>query len=59
MGPCPKPLYAPYPNYTKYRILSIIVTQKGTVLIFCEGRAEDGGDSGDIDLLVKRSSDNG
>ena len=42
-------------EYTRYRIPSIIVTKKGTVLIFCEGRAGDGGDSGDIDLLVKRS----
>lgn len=46
-------------EYTKYRIPAIIVTQKGTLLIFCEGRAGDGGDSGDIDLLVKRSGDNG
>lgn len=46
-------------EYTKYRIPSIIVTQKGTVLTFCEGRKGDGGDRADIDLLVKRSSDNG
>ena len=46
-------------EYTKYRIPSMIVTQKGTVLTFCEGRAGDGGDAEDIDLLVKRSTDNG
>lgn len=45
-------------NYKGYRIPSIILTGKGTLLAFAEGR-NSGGDSGDIDLLVKRSSDNG
>jgi sialidase-1 len=44
-------------NYKNYRIPSIIVTQKGTILAFCEGR--EGGDSGDIDILMKRSENNG
>lgn len=44
-------------NYNNYRIPSVIVTLKGTVLAFCEGR--EGGDSGDIDILLKRSRDNG
>jgi sialidase-1 len=44
-------------DYNNYRIPSLIVTQKGTVLAFCEGR--EAGDTGDIDLLMKRSSDNG
>ncbi len=44
-------------NYKNYRIPAIIVTTQGTVLAFCEGR--EGGDSGDIDMLVKRSFDNG
>ncbi|MCE5345814.1 MAG: glycoside hydrolase [Bacteroidales bacterium] len=44
-------------KYNNYRIPSVIVTKKGTVLAFCEGR--EGGDSGDIDLLMKRSGDNG
>lgn len=44
-------------NYNGYRIPSLIVTQNGTLLAFCEGR--EGGDSGDIDLLIKRSTDNG
>ena len=43
--------------YNHYRIPSMIVTQKETVLIFCEGRS--GGDASDIDLLVRRSDDNG
>ena len=45
------------PSYNNFRIPSVIVAQKGTVLIFCEGRS--GGDASDIDLLVRRSSDNG
>ncbi len=44
-------------NYNGYRIPSLIVTTAGTLLAFCEGR--EGGDSGDIDLLIKRSTDNG
>jgi sialidase-1 len=44
-------------KYNNYRIPSIIATQKGSLLAFCEGR--EAGDSGDIDLLLKRSEDNG
>jgi sialidase-1 len=43
--------------YNNYRIPSILVTKSGTILAFCEGR--DGGDSGDINILMKRSGDNG
>jgi len=46
-------------GYHTYRIPSVIVTNKGTVLAFCEGRKHGRGDSGDIDLLVKRSQDGG
>ena len=45
-------------NYNTYRIPSLIVTTKGTVLAFAEGR-EGEGDGGDIDMIVKRSTDNG
>lgn len=45
-------------NYKGYRIPSIILTSKGTLLAFAEGR-NGGGDSGDIDLVMKRSTDNG
>ncbi|WP_346237065.1 sialidase family protein [Niabella insulamsoli] len=44
-------------KYNNYRIPAMVVTKKGTVLAFCEAR--EAGDTGDIDLLVKRSSDNG
>lgn len=46
-------------GYHTYRIPAIIVTTNGTVLAFCEGRKNSGSDSGDIDLLVKRSADGG
>ncbi len=45
------------PGYNRYRIPSLIVTKQGTLLAFCEGRT--GGDSGDIDTLVRRSEDGG
>ena len=44
-------------EYNNYRIPALIVTSKGTLLAFCEGR--EAGDTGDIDLLLKRSEDNG
>src|ERR1044072_2525437 len=46
-------------DYHTYRIPSVIVAPKGTVLAFCEGRKNGRGDTGDIDLLVKRSTDGG
>lgn len=46
-------------GYDTYRIPSVIVTAKGTVLAFCEGRKHSSGDAGDIDLLLKRSTDGG
>ena len=45
-------------QYPEIRIPSLIVTQKGTVLAFAEGR-EGRSDGGDIDFIVKRSTDNG
>ncbi|MCS7306230.1 MAG: exo-alpha-sialidase [Thermoguttaceae bacterium] len=46
-------------GYHTYRIPSVLVTPKGTVLAFCEGRKHSRSDTGDIDLLVKRSEDGG
>lgn len=46
-------------GYHTYRIPSIIATPKGTVLAFAEGRKNSGSDTGDIDLLLKRSLDGG
>ncbi|HUW19076.1 MAG TPA: sialidase family protein [Sedimentisphaerales bacterium] len=46
-------------GYHTYRIPSVIVTVRGTVLAFCEGRKQGRGDSGDIDMIVRRSQDGG
>lgn len=46
-------------EYHTYRIPSVIVTKKGTVLAFCEGRKKNRSDAGDIDLILKRSGDGG
>ncbi len=42
-----------------YRIPAVIGTPDGTLLAFCEGRRNNRSDTGDIDLLVKRSTDGG
>lgn len=46
-------------GYHTYRIPSLFVTDKGTLLAFCEGRKAGRGDAGNIDLLLKRSRDGG
>lgn len=46
-------------GYNTYRIPSLIMTKKNTLLAFCEGRRGGASDTGDIDLLLKRSRDGG
>src|SRR5436305_752105 len=46
-------------GYHTYRIPSVIVTLRGTALAFCEGRKNNRGDAGDIDLVLRRSTDGG
>ncbi len=46
-------------GYDTYRIPAMVVTNKGTILGFCEGRKRSASDTGDIDLLLRRSTDNG
>lgn len=46
-------------GYHTYRIPALLVTPGGALLAFCEGRKSGRADSGDIDLLVKRSVDGG
>ncbi len=46
-------------GYHTYRIPALIVTKEGSLLAFCEGRKNNRRDHGDIDLLLKRSTDGG
>ncbi|MGQ9732767.1 MAG: sialidase family protein [Candidatus Zipacnadales bacterium] len=46
-------------GYHTFRIPALIVTSWGTVLAFCEGRKLSQSDTGDIDLVLKRSLDGG
>ena len=46
-------------GYHTFRIPSLMVTAKGTTLAFCEGRKNSRSDTGDIDLVLKRSRDGG
>jgi len=46
-------------GYHTYRIPAAIVSANGTILVFCEGRKHSQTDYGDIDIVLKRSFDNG
>jgi len=46
-------------GYHTYRIPSLLVTREGTLLAFCEGRKHSSSDTGDIDLILRRSTDQG
>src|ERR1044072_1972420 len=46
-------------GYNTFRIPSILKASNGDLLAFAEGRKKSRSDTGDIDLLLKRSSDGG
>lgn len=46
-------------GYTMFHVPALLITQKGTVLAFAEGRFGKGKDWDDIDLVMRRSDDNG
>jgi sialidase-1 len=46
-------------GYHTYRIPVLLVSKRGTLLAFCEGRKHASRDSGKVDLLLKRSTDGG
>lgn len=46
-------------GFDTYRIPSLVQTQKGTILAFAEARKFNRSDTGDIDLVLKRSEDGG
>jgi sialidase-1 len=42
-----------------YRIPGIVVTQRGSILVYAEGRRKTGGDWDTIDIVMRRSMDGG
>jgi sialidase-1 len=46
-------------GYKLYRIPGVVVTRKGTILVYCEARRHSGGDWDTIDILMRRSTDGG
>lgn len=46
-------------GYHTYRIPALLVARDGSLLAFCEGRKTGRGDHGDVDLVMKRSTDGG
>jgi sialidase-1 len=46
-------------GYSCYRTPGLAVSERGTVLAFCGGRVDNCRDEGNIDVLLRRSSDGG
>ncbi|HEY1021668.1 MAG TPA: sialidase family protein [Flavisolibacter sp.] len=52
-------VFEPDSVYTSTRIPALVVTPKGTLLAFCEGRIGSASDWADMNLLARRSTDGG
>jgi sialidase-1 len=53
-------VYAPKAGeYASMRIPALVISKKGTLLAFCEGRINNASDWGDMNLLLRRSTDGG
>ncbi len=46
-------------GYARHRIPALAVSERGTVLAFCEARRHTGHDDDEIDILLRRSFDDG
>lgn len=46
-------------GYHTYRIPALTASPRGSLLAFCEGRRESSADYGEIDILLRRSTDGG
>lgn len=46
-------------NYHSFRIPALLLTEKGTILAFCEARKNHPYKDGDIDIVLRRSTDEG
>lgn len=52
-------VFEPDSFYASMRIPALVMSNKGTLLAFCEGRIGTASDWADMDLLLKRSTDGG
>jgi sialidase-1 len=55
----PVTVFEPGSSYTTTRIPALVSTTKGTLLAFCEARANSTSDWAEIDLIMRRSTDGG
>ncbi|WP_199552696.1 exo-alpha-sialidase [Streptomyces sp. N35] len=46
-------------GYASFRIPAVVSSRAGTLLAFCEGRVASASDAGNIDIVLKRSTDGG
>ncbi|GAB2840783.1 hypothetical protein GCM10027074_03940 [Streptomyces deserti] len=53
------PFRAGREGYASFRIPAVVCTADGTLLAFCEGRVGSRDDFGNIDIVLKRSTDGG
>ncbi len=52
-------VFTPSGAYASMRIPALVMSKKGTLLAFCEGRIGTASDWADMDLLMRRSTDKG
>jgi sialidase-1 len=52
-------VFTPGGAYASMRIPALVMSKKGTLLAFCEGRIGTASDWADMDLLMRRSTDGG
>ncbi|WP_223280933.1 sialidase family protein [Streptomyces antnestii] len=53
------PFLEGHDGYASFRIPAVVATPSGVLLAFCEGRVGSREDSGNIDIVLKRSTDGG
>jgi len=53
------PFEAGLGGYAVFRAPALAISKKGTVLAFCEGRVDGHHDEGNMDIVLRRSTDNG
>ena len=53
------PFAAGMDGYNSFRIPAVVRTGRGTLVAFAEGRVNSSADSGNIDIVARRSADNG